>query len=168
MHVHTRTPFAQELPLHARIAPLPSFGSMLSETPGARKSLSSNVHLRMACASVQTISRHPNFDVLGAMCQIQGVHPSPRQTPTAKAAVPGGWIYLTREGFFYALIRISSFTAVAQSLVNVQFASRCPPRSPGPLVSCRRLVAARRLGALGPYHPPPKGPARFAAHMAPL
>jgi hypothetical protein len=36
------------------------------------------------------------------MCLIQGIHPSPRWTPTAKAAVPGGRIYLTREGFFYA------------------------------------------------------------------
>ena len=30
--------------LHARIAPLPLFGSMLSETPGARQPLSSHVH----------------------------------------------------------------------------------------------------------------------------
>jgi hypothetical protein len=30
--------------LHARIAPLPLFGSMLSETPGARQPLSAHVH----------------------------------------------------------------------------------------------------------------------------
>ncbi len=30
--------------LHARIAPLPLFGSMLSKTPGARQPLSSHVH----------------------------------------------------------------------------------------------------------------------------
>jgi hypothetical protein len=53
------------------------------------------------------------------MCQIQSIHSSPRRTPTAKAAVPGGWIDLTREGFYYAYyIGILSFSVVAQSLVN--------------------------------------------------
>src|SRR5439155_15876183 len=68
---------------------------------------------------VGTISRHPNCPVLGAMCQIEGMHPSPRRTPTATAAVPGGWIDLTREGFCYAKnVGILSFSVVAQSLVN--------------------------------------------------
>jgi hypothetical protein len=66
----------------------------------------------MACAPVETISRLPNFCVLGAMCQIQSMHSSPRRTPTAKAAVPGGWIDLTREGFYL------SFSVMAQRLVN--------------------------------------------------
>ena len=36
-----------------------------------------------------------------------------------KAAVPGGWIDLTREGFCYAKnIGILAFSVVAQSLVN--------------------------------------------------
>src|SRR5215510_7184644 len=57
--------------------------------------------------------------VLGAMCQIQSVHSSPRRTPPAFAAVPGGWIDLTREGFYYAEnLGILSFSVVAQSLVN--------------------------------------------------
>ena len=76
------------------------------------------VERHVACAQVNAVGSFPKYPVLGAMCQIQGIHPSPRQTPAAKAAVPGGWIYLTREGFFYAVIRISSFTAVTQSLVN--------------------------------------------------
>ena len=92
---------------------------MPSETPGARKALSSNVLLRMACAQVKTIGSHPNCHVLGAMCRIQGIHPSPRWTPAAEAAVPGGWIYLAREGLQYArFLNISSFSIMAQSLVN--------------------------------------------------
>lgn len=44
---------------------------------------------------------------------------SPRRPPAAKAAVPGGWIDLTREGFWYAEnFGILSFSVVAQSLVN--------------------------------------------------
>jgi hypothetical protein len=41
------------------------------------------------------------------------MHSSPRRTPTAKAAVPGGWIDLTREGFYL------SFSVVTQSLINL-------------------------------------------------
>jgi hypothetical protein len=49
---------------------------------------------------VNTIGSHPIFPVLGATCQIQGTHPSPRRTPTANnTVVPGGWINLTRKGF---------------------------------------------------------------------
>jgi len=33
------------------------------------------------------------------MCQIQGIHPSPRQSSTAVAAVLSGWIGLTQKGF---------------------------------------------------------------------
>ena len=88
--------------LHARVAPLPLFGSMLSETPGARRALSLACPDAWLARRFNTISRHPNCPVLGAMCQIQSIHPSPRRTPTAKAAVPGGWIDLTREGFYYA------------------------------------------------------------------
>ena len=85
--------------LHARMAPLWLFDSMRSETPGAREPLSYDADSRTTCASVKTIGSHPNLPVLGAMCQIQGMHPSPRRTPTAYAAVPGGWIDLTRKGF---------------------------------------------------------------------
>ena len=73
----------------------------------------------MACAQVNAIGSHPNSPVLGAMYQIQGIHSSPRRTPAAEAAVPGGWIDLTQEGFGYAhIIGILSFSVVAQSLVN--------------------------------------------------
>ena len=48
---------------------------------------------------VNAIGSNPNLLVLGATCQIQGTHPSPRRTPTVNAAVPGGWIDLTRKGF---------------------------------------------------------------------
>ena len=93
---------------------------MPSETPGARKALSSNVLLRMACARVNAIGSHPNYPVLGAMCRIQGIHPSPRWTPAAEAAVPGGWIYLARDGLRYAnCFDISSFSIMAQSLVKL-------------------------------------------------
>src|SRR5215831_3499781 len=50
---------------------------------------------------------------------MQSIHSSPRRTPAAPAAVPGGWIDLTREGFCYAQnFGILSFSVVAQSLVN--------------------------------------------------
>jgi hypothetical protein len=75
--------------LHARIAPLPLCGSMLSETPGARQPLSAHVHGRVACAQVNTLGSHPNFPVLGALCQIQSIHSSPRRTPTAKDSGSG-------------------------------------------------------------------------------
>jgi hypothetical protein len=90
---------------------------MQSETPGARGPLSYNANTRLACSLGQNGRQSPKIIVLGATCQIQGTHPSPRWTPAAKAAVPGGWIYLTREGFVYA-ISIPSFSIMAQSLVN--------------------------------------------------
>src|SRR5262252_3451821 len=42
--VPTQVGIGPRVSLHARIAPLPLFGSMLSETPGARQPLSSHVH----------------------------------------------------------------------------------------------------------------------------
>src|SRR5437764_6805975 len=59
--------------LHARIAPLPLCGSMLSETPGARQPLSSPVHSRVACAQVNTLGRHPNCPLLGALCPMHSL-----------------------------------------------------------------------------------------------
>jgi hypothetical protein len=103
----------------ARIAPLPLFGSMLSETPGVHQSLSLASTDAWACAQVNTLSRHPLSLVLRAMCQMQSIHSSPHRTPAAAAAVPGGWIALTREGFYYAkIVGIFSFSVVAQGLVN--------------------------------------------------
>jgi hypothetical protein len=75
---------------------------MPSETPGAGKALSSAVFLPMACAQVNAIGSLPICHVLGAMCRIQGIHPSPRWTPAAKAAVTGGRINLAQEGFQHA------------------------------------------------------------------
>ena len=70
------------------------------------------------CNQVATGSL-PNFPVLGALCQMQSIHSSPRRTLTAHAAVPDGWIDLTREGFCYAEnFGILSFSVVAQSLTN--------------------------------------------------
>ena len=118
LRMHTRDVCPRES-LHARDVPLPLFGSMLSETPGARQPLSTRVDCRVACAQVNTIGSLPNFPGLGALCQMQSIHSSPRRTPTATAAVPGGWIDLTREGFCYAkIVGILSFSVVAQSLVN--------------------------------------------------
>jgi hypothetical protein len=74
---------------------------------------------RVACAQVKTLSRPPISPVLGALGQMQSLLSSPRRTPAATAAVPGGWIDLTREGFCYAeVFGILSFSVVAQSLVN--------------------------------------------------
>src|SRR4029453_1114633 len=73
----------------------------------------------MACALVNTISRHPNFLVLGACvrCRARTLHLA--EPPPPKAVVPGGWIDLTREGFCYAgNFGILSFSVMAQSLVN--------------------------------------------------
>jgi hypothetical protein len=73
----------------------------------------------MACALVNAIGSLPHCPVLGALCQMQSIHSSPRRTPAALAAVPGGWIDLTREGFCYAEnFGILSFSVVAQSLVH--------------------------------------------------
>jgi hypothetical protein len=46
---------------HARIAPLSLFGSMLSETPGAREPLSSSAVSRMACALGQHDRQSPKL-----------------------------------------------------------------------------------------------------------
>ena len=46
---------------HARIAPLSLFGSMLSETPGARGPLSCNAESRMACALGQHDRQTPKL-----------------------------------------------------------------------------------------------------------
>ena len=55
----------------------------------------------------------------GGYAKNPSIHSSPRRTPAAEAAVPGGWIDLTREGFCYAnIVSILSFSVVAQSLVN--------------------------------------------------
>src|SRR5215471_19143525 len=73
----------------------------------------------MACALVNTLSRHPNFLVLGACvrCRARPLHLA--EPPPPKAVVPGGWIDLTREGFCYAEnFGILSFSVMAQSLVN--------------------------------------------------
>jgi hypothetical protein len=74
---------------------------------------------RVAGAQVHTLSRHPISPVLGTLWQIPSIPSSPRRTPAAAAAVPGGWIDLTREGFCYAyIVGIFSFSVVPQSLVN--------------------------------------------------
>src|SRR6266536_5801869 len=73
----------------------------------------------MACALVNTISRHPSFLVLGAgvRCRARTLHLA--EPPLPKAVVPGGWIDLTREGFCYEEnFGILSFSVMAQSLVN--------------------------------------------------
>jgi hypothetical protein len=54
---------------------------------------------RVACAQVNTIGSLPHLPVLGALCPMQRIPASPRRTPTALAAVPGGGIDRTREGF---------------------------------------------------------------------
>lgn len=103
---------------YARIAPLPLFGSMLSETPGARPSLSFNVCGRMACALVETISRHPIFTVLGATCQIQGstLHLAELRLPKQSFRAVGS----TLPGKASDMLKMIylSFTVMAQSLVT--------------------------------------------------
>ena len=105
--------------LHARIAPLPLFGSMLSETPGARQSLSLAwtdawlARKSIRSAGTQTIP----FSGLCVRFRASTLHLA--EPPLPKTVVPGGWIDLTREGFCYALrVGILSFSVVAQSLVH--------------------------------------------------
>ena len=75
------------------------------------------------------------------MCQIQSIHSSPRRTPAAEAAVPGGWIDLTREGFCYAkIVGILSFSVVAQSLVNWPYGV-VPPVT---VLCCQRRIIPER------------------------
>jgi hypothetical protein len=73
----------------------------------------------MACALVNTISRHPSFLVLGAGVRFRARTLHLAEPPPPKAVVPGGWIDLTQEGFCYAEnFGILSFSVMAQSLVN--------------------------------------------------
>lgn len=91
---------------------------MLSETPGARPSLSFNVCGRMACALVETISRHPIFTVLGATCQIQGstLHLAELLLPKQSFRAVGS----TLPGKASDMLKMIylSFTVMAQSLVT--------------------------------------------------
>ena len=79
----------------------------------------------MACALVNTISRHPHFLVLGACVRFRARTLHVAEPPPPKAVVPGGWIDLTREGFCYAgNFGILSFSVMAQSLVNGPYGRR--------------------------------------------
>ena len=83
---------------HARIAPLSLFGSMLSETPGARGPLSCNADSRMACALGQHDRQSPKLTRSRGYVSDSGHTPFTSSTLAAIAAIPGGWIYLTRKG----------------------------------------------------------------------
>jgi len=54
------------------------FSSMQSGTPGCRFRTGHYRTHRMACALIERIGTTQNFIILGAMFQIQGIHPSPR------------------------------------------------------------------------------------------
>jgi len=54
------------------------FSSMQSGTPGCRFHTGHYRTHRMACALIERIGTTQNFIILGAMFQIQGIHPSPR------------------------------------------------------------------------------------------
>jgi len=88
--------------LHARIAPLPLFGSMLSETPGARQSLS------LACTDAWLARRSirsadtPSLPFSGLCVRFRAYTLHLAEPPRPEAVVPGGWIDLTQEGFCYA------------------------------------------------------------------
>ena len=85
--------------LHARVAPY-CCSARCCLRPRGLVSHSPLAWTHAYCAQVKTISSHPNFPVLGAMCQMQSIHSSPRRTPATEAVVPGGWIDLTE--FCYA------------------------------------------------------------------
>ena len=95
-------------------------GSMLSETPGAWTPLSCNAKSHMACSLGQNGSAGTQTFPFSGLC----VRFSARtlhlvEHPLPEAAVPGGWIDLTQEGFSYAYtVRILSSSVMAQSLVN--------------------------------------------------
>src|SRR5215467_6398591 len=113
---------------------------MLSETPGARQSLSlacTDAWLaRRSIRSADTPSRP--FSGLCVRFRASTLHLA--EPPRPEAVVPGGGIDLTREGFFYALnLGILSFSVMAQSLVNQPygFASQSIPWSALPeLLPC--------------------------------
>jgi len=42
----------------------------------------------MACAQVNTFSRHPTCPVLGALYPMQSIHSSPRRPPAARGSGP--------------------------------------------------------------------------------
>ena len=109
-----------------RTAPTIPHPHILTKLRAASKKSTRDAMLRKAPANhwtphswLHNLNGAKGYDYLRgtATCLIQCIHPSPRWTPTASAAVPGGWIYLTREGSCYA-IGISSFSIMAQSLVN--------------------------------------------------
>ena len=105
--------------LYARIAPLPLFGSMLSETPGARQSLSCAwTDAWLARRSIRSAGTQ-TFPFSGLCVRFRASTLHLAEPPLPEAVVPGGWIDLTREGFCYASnVGILSFSVVAQSLVN--------------------------------------------------
>ena len=120
--IHTRATIAQEA-LSARqdcSADL-LFDSMLSETPGARQSLLSCsrelTHGLLVRSKRSAVTQTFPFSGLCVRFSARTLHLV--EHPLPEAAVLGGWIDLTQEGFSYAYtVRIRSSSVMAQSLVN--------------------------------------------------
>src|SRR5688500_4746549 len=86
----------------------------------------------MACAKVNTISRHQTRLFSGLCVRFRAYTLHLAERPLPEAAVPGGWINLTPEGFSYASnVGIFSFSVMAQSLVNWPYRMRAGQVEPG-------------------------------------
>ena len=72
--------------------------SMLSETPGARSPLSCNANLRMACSLGQNDRQSPKLSRSRGYVSDSGHTPFTSSNFRCNAAIPGGWIDLTRKG----------------------------------------------------------------------
>ncbi len=72
--------------------------SMLSETPGARNPLSCNANLRMACSLGQNDRQSPKLTRSRGYVSDSGHTPFTSSNSRCNAAIPGGWIDLTRKG----------------------------------------------------------------------
>ena len=104
--MHTRDPLgSQELPARRGCLTVVILLDAVCDPGSSRLSLSVIRSAKAWPARIRRRSANSKLDeFLGAIGQIQGVHPSPRRIPSLPShdgrSVPSGRICLTREGFF--------------------------------------------------------------------
>ena len=103
---------------YARIAPLSLFGSMLSETPGARNPLSCNANFRMACSLGQNGRQSPKLSRSRGDVSDSGHTPFTSPTLAARQRYRAAGSTLPGKASICVLRHITSFSIMAQSLVN--------------------------------------------------
>ncbi len=106
--------------LHARIAPLSLFDSMLSETPGAREPLSCNADSRMACALGQHDRQSPKLTRSRGYVSDSGHTPFTSPNYHCKCSSSGRLDQPYPERLLGCswIGHLFSFSIMAQSLVN--------------------------------------------------